>query len=46
MRFPEFAFTAVDGGTESAHDGEIGTECDEARSSGNHRALPVFRPLP
>src|SRR5215217_5020375 len=28
MRVPEFAFTAVDGCTELAHDGEIGTACD------------------
>jgi undecaprenyl-diphosphatase len=46
MRVPEFAFTAVDGCTELAHDGEIGTECDEARFRVNYRALPVFRPLP
>jgi diacylglycerol kinase family enzyme/membrane-associated phospholipid phosphatase len=46
MRVPEFAFTAVDGCTEVAHDGEIGTECDEARFSVDYRALPVFRPLP
>jgi undecaprenyl-diphosphatase len=46
MRVPEFAFTAVDGCTELAHDGEIGTECDEARFSVDYRALPVFRPLP
>ena len=36
MRVPEFAFTAVDGGT----------ECDEARFNVKYRALPVFRPLP
>jgi diacylglycerol kinase family enzyme/membrane-associated phospholipid phosphatase len=46
MRVPEFAFTAVDGCTELAHDGEIGTECGEARFTVNYRALPVFRPLP
>jgi diacylglycerol kinase family enzyme/membrane-associated phospholipid phosphatase len=46
MRVPEFAFTAVDGCTVLAYDGEIGTECDEARFSVNYRALPVFRPLP
>ncbi len=28
MRVPEFAFTAVDGPTVLAHDGEVGTECD------------------
>ena len=46
MRVPEFAFTAVDGCTELAHDGEIGTECDEASFRVNYRALPVFGPLP
>jgi undecaprenyl-diphosphatase len=46
MRVPEFAFTAVDGCTELAHDGEIGTECGEAKFRVNYRALPVFRPLP
>jgi diacylglycerol kinase family enzyme len=46
MRVPEFTFTVVDGCTELAHDGEIGTECDEARFRVNYRALPVFRPLP
>jgi undecaprenyl-diphosphatase len=46
MRVPEFAFTAVDGCTELAHDGEVGTECEEAKFSVNYRALPVFRPLP
>ncbi len=46
MRVPEFAFTAVDGPTILAHDGEIGTECTEATFSVNYRALPVFRPLP
>ena len=40
------AFTAVDGCTRLAHDGEIGTECDEARFNVKYRALPVFRPLP
>jgi len=46
MRVPEFTFTAVDGCTELAHDGEIGTECGEASFSVDYRALPVFRPLP
>jgi diacylglycerol kinase family enzyme/membrane-associated phospholipid phosphatase len=46
MRVPEFAFTSVDGCTELARDGEIGTTCDEARFNVKYRALPVFRPLP
>jgi len=46
MRVPEFAFTAVDGPTVLAHDGEVGTDCTEASFSVNYRALPVFRPLP
>ena len=46
MRVPEFAFTAIDGPTVLAHDGEVGTECTDASFSVNYRALPVFRPLP
>jgi diacylglycerol kinase family enzyme/membrane-associated phospholipid phosphatase len=46
MKVPEFAFTAVDGPTILAHDGEVGTECTEATFTVNYRALPVFRPLP
>ena len=46
MRVPEFAFTAVDGPTVLALDGEVGTRCTEASFSVNYRALPVFRPLP
>ncbi|RDH74180.1 phosphatase PAP2 family protein [Mycolicibacterium moriokaense] len=46
MRVPEFAFTAVDGPTILAHDGEVGTRLAEASFSVNYRALPVFRPLP
>jgi diacylglycerol kinase family enzyme/membrane-associated phospholipid phosphatase len=46
MRVPEFSFTAVDGPTVLAHDGEVGTECTEATFSVRYRALPVFRPLP
>lgn len=46
MRVPEFHFTAVDGPTVLAHDGEVGTECTEATFSVRYRALPVFRPLP
>ena len=46
LRVPEFTFTAVDGPTVLAHDGEVGTECTEASFSVRYRALPVFRPLP
>ncbi len=45
MRVPEFSFTAVDGPTVLAHDGEVGTECTEATFSVRYRVLPVFRPL-
>jgi diacylglycerol kinase family enzyme/membrane-associated phospholipid phosphatase len=45
-RVPEFTFTAVDGPTVLAHDGEVGTEVTEASFSVRYRALPVFRPLP
>jgi diacylglycerol kinase family enzyme/membrane-associated phospholipid phosphatase len=44
-RVPEFKFTAVDGPTVLARDGEVGTECTEATFSVRYRALPVFRPL-
>lgn len=46
LRVPEFEFTAVDGPTVLAHDGEVGTECTTASFSVRYRALPVFRPLP
>jgi diacylglycerol kinase family enzyme/membrane-associated phospholipid phosphatase len=46
LRVPEFSFTAVDGPTVLAHDGEVGTECTEATFSVQYRVLPVFRPLP
>jgi diacylglycerol kinase family enzyme/membrane-associated phospholipid phosphatase len=45
MRVPEFSFTAVDGPTVLAHDGEIGTEFTDAAFNVRYRALPVFRPL-
>lgn len=45
MRVPEFSFTAVDGPTVLAYDGEIGTECRKASFSVRYRALPVFRPI-
>ena len=46
LQVPEFTFTAVDGPTVLAHDGEVGTECTEASFSVRYRVLPVFRPLP
>ncbi|MCV7301848.1 phosphatase PAP2 family protein [Mycobacterium barrassiae] len=45
MRVPEFSFTAVDGPTMLAHDGEIGTEVGKATFSVQYRALAVYRPL-
>jgi diacylglycerol kinase family enzyme/membrane-associated phospholipid phosphatase len=45
LRVPEFKFTAVDGPTMLARDGEVGTECTEATFSVRYRVLPVFRPL-
>ena len=46
MRVPEFKFTALDGPTVLAHDGEVVTECTEASFNVRYRVLPVFRPLP
>ncbi|MCK0177292.1 MULTISPECIES: bifunctional phosphatase PAP2/diacylglycerol kinase family protein [Mycobacteriaceae] len=46
MRVPEFRFTAVDGPTVLACDGEVGIEVTEATFTAQYRALPVFRPLP
>ncbi len=46
LRVPQFSFTAVDGPTLLAHDGELGDELDEASFTVRYRALPVFRPLP
>jgi undecaprenyl-diphosphatase len=45
LRVPEFTFTAVDGPTLLAHDGEVGTEVTKASFSARYRALPVFRPI-
>lgn len=45
MRVPEFTFTAVDGPTELACDGEVGTKIETAGFSAQYRVLPVFRPL-
>lgn len=46
LRVPEFSFSAIDGPTPIAHDGEVSMEFDEATFSVRYRALPVFRPLP
>jgi diacylglycerol kinase family enzyme/membrane-associated phospholipid phosphatase len=46
LQVPEFSFTALDGPTAIAHDGELGIECREATFIARYRALPVFRPLP
>jgi undecaprenyl-diphosphatase len=46
LRVPEFTFTAMDGPTVLAVDGEVGTEITEAGFSVRYRVLPVFRPLP
>ena len=46
LQVPEFSFTAPDGPTQVAHDGEIGISCEQATFKVNYRGLPVFRPLP
>jgi diacylglycerol kinase family enzyme/membrane-associated phospholipid phosphatase len=46
LQVPEFSFTALDGPTALAHDGELGIDCREATFRARYRALPVFRPLP
>lgn len=45
VQAPEFSFSAVDGPTVIAHDGEIGDEYDRASFSAKYQILPVFRPL-
>lgn len=45
LRVPEFSFTAVDGPTPLAHDGEVELDVDEATFTVRYRALPVLRPL-
>lgn len=45
MQAPEFSFSAVDGPTVIAHDGEIGDEYDHASFTAKYRILPVFRPV-
>ncbi|BBZ26364.1 putative phosphoesterase, PA-phosphatase related protein [Mycolicibacterium madagascariense] len=46
LRVPEFRFTAVDGPTLLARDGELSDEVAEASFSVRYRALQVFRPVP
>ena len=41
-----YRFTAVDGPTPVAYDGEVGEALSEASFTVRYRALPVFRPLP
>lgn len=45
LQVPEFSFSAVDGPTVIAHDGEVGEEYREASFTAKYRILPVFRPL-
>jgi diacylglycerol kinase family enzyme/membrane-associated phospholipid phosphatase len=45
LQAPEFSFSAVDGPTVIAHDGEIGEEYDHASFTAKYRILPVFRGL-
>lgn len=44
LQVPEFAFTAVDGPTVIARDGEVGDEYEKASFVAKYRVLPVFRP--
>lgn len=46
LQVPEFTFTAMDGPTVLALDGEVGMKVTKADFSVRYRALPVFRPLP
>ncbi len=43
---PEFSFSAVEGPTVLAHDGEVGDEYDHAGFTAKYRILPVYRPGP
>lgn len=45
LQVPEFSFTAVDGPTTLAHDGEVGHDHREVTFKAHYRALSVFRPL-
>ncbi|MDM3975594.1 diacylglycerol kinase family protein [Mycobacterium marseillense] len=46
LQVPEFSFSAVDGPTTIARDGEVDDRYDNASFSAKYRILPVFRPLP
>lgn len=46
LQVPEFRFTAVDGPTPLAHDGEVGDEYESVSFTSLYRVLPVFRPAP
>jgi diacylglycerol kinase family enzyme/membrane-associated phospholipid phosphatase len=46
LQVPEFSFSAVDGPTALARDGEVGDEYQDANFVAKYRILPVFRPLP
>lgn len=46
LQVPEFSFTAVDGPTVLARDGEAGDKYVQAHFKVRYRALAVFRPLP
>jgi diacylglycerol kinase family enzyme/membrane-associated phospholipid phosphatase len=46
LQVPEFSFTAPDGPTLIAHDGEVGITCEQASFKVHYRGLPVFRPQP
>ena len=45
LQVPEFSFSAIDGPTVIARDGEVGSECDQADFIARYRILQVFRPL-
>ena len=45
IQAPEFSFTAVDGPTPVARDGEVGDEYETASFTSLYRILPVFRPV-
>ncbi|HEX7826300.1 MAG TPA: phosphoesterase, partial [Mycobacterium sp.] len=45
LQVPEFSFTAVDGPTALARDGEVGSKYSDVTFKAHYRALPVFRPL-
>ena len=44
IQAPEFSFTAVDGPTPLAHDGEVTDDYESVSFTALYRILPVFRP--